>query len=380
MQASKWVIGVLVVVVLVILVALMRRGPAGLAQNAEPLKIGFLGALTGDAAAYGESNHGAAEVAVDEINAAGGVAGRRIELISEDARCNGTAAASSGQKLITVDSVHYIVGISCSSEGLALKPISEPAKVIFFTSSASNPAVSDGTRYFFRNLPSDAILGKQLAEEAYKRFKTVAVVTEDTEYAQGLRSIFTSTYASLGGKVAVDEVFPANVKDFRSQLTKVKSANPEAVFVNTQAGGAAAGMVKQMRELGLGQQVLVAYWTGPDFLQAGSWVNGSLIIDSPQLNPANAISNTLLTAYQRRYGKLPNYGFYAGGAYDAVKLIAQAVGAVGDDTDKVREYIHGLQNYEGAIGPYHFDDKGEIVGVNLVLWQVKDNKLTPATQ
>jgi len=252
--------------------------------------------------------------------------------------------------------------------------------VIFFPSSATNPAVSDGTHYFFRNITSDATLGKQLAEDAYKRFKKVAVITEDTEYAQGLRKIFNTSFATLGGVLSVDEVFPPNSKDFRSQLVKVQATNPEAVFVNTQAGGAAAVMVKQMRDLGLKQQALIAYWTGPDYLNAGSWVNGSLIIDAPQLNPANEKANALLAKYKERYGALPNYGFYAGGAYDAIKILAQAIAAVGDDSDKVRGYIHGLQNYEGAIGPYHFDDKGELVGVNLVLWQVKDNKLIPASQ
>ena len=376
---GKWITGLIALVIIIALVAVFGRGEDG-GEVAEegPIRIGFVGPLSGDAAAYGEPSSNAAIIAVDEVNAAGGVNGRMLEFLPQDSECTGAKAASAAQKLVQTDKVKYIVGLVCSGDALAIRPITEAEGVIFFSAYATNPEISEGTRYFFRTVPTDALTGRVLAEKLYEQYGSVAVITENTEYAQGLRNIFTTTYKELGGTVSVDEVAPPETKDFRAQITKVLAANPEAVFVNTQAGGSAQAMIKQMRELGLEQKVVAAYWTGPDFVEAGPWVNGTLVADAPQLNEENPLAKSFMEKYLARFGAAPNYAVGAGGAYDSVMLLAEAMRAVGDDTDVVRDYLHALSNYGGTLGAYSFDERGDVVGIDLTFWEVEDNKIVPA--
>src|SRR3989344_4743654 len=152
-----------------------------------PIKIGVVLPLTGDAAVYGEPARNVYQMAVDEINKAGGVNGRELSLVVEDGKCNGKDAASAAQKLVNVDNVKVIIGGICSSESLAITPIAAEKKVAVFSPGSSSPALTNYSPYFFRNYPSDASQGKVLAEIAYndKNWRKVAFLQEQTDYALG---------------------------------------------------------------------------------------------------------------------------------------------------------------------------------------------------
>ena len=122
-----------------------------------PIKIGFIGPLTGEASPYGVDTLNGAKLAVDEINEAGGVNGRMIEIIAEDGRCTGTDAASAAQKLVNVDKVVAIVGGQCSGETLAAAPIAESAKVVMISPVSSSPDVTAAGDFIFRDYPSDGL-------------------------------------------------------------------------------------------------------------------------------------------------------------------------------------------------------------------------------
>lgn len=200
----------------------------------EPIKIGVMGPFTGDAAIYGEPLRNVYFLAAEEINAGGGINGSNIEFIVEDSKCNGKDATNAVQKLINVDKVQVILGGFCSSESIAAVPVAEAAKVALFSPGSSSPDLTGISPYFFRNYPSDASQGKILAEVAYsKGWRTVAMLQEQTDYALGVYKTFSATFEGLGGKLVKEETPSSNI-DFRSQLTKLKAANPDALFIDTQ--------------------------------------------------------------------------------------------------------------------------------------------------
>jgi branched-chain amino acid transport system substrate-binding protein len=217
----------------------------------EPIKIGFIGPLSGDAASYGIPIKNAIALAVEEINNAGGINGRKIEIIYEDGKCNGKDAVNAAQKLINIDKVNIILGGMCSGELLAIAPITEPAKVLLLSPSASSPDITHAGDFIFRNNPSDADGGKALAKLVREKYTKAAIISENTDYAQALARVFVEHFRSLGGEVVAQENFDPGVKDFRTILTKIKASNPEALVINPQTEIAGGLIVKQAREIGI---------------------------------------------------------------------------------------------------------------------------------
>ena len=182
------IIGWVVIVVLVVwgVVSLVNREePTG----EGPIKIGFVGPLSGDAAVYGESERDAVALAIEKVNADGGIDGRTLELIAEDGLCNGKDAANAMQKLVNVDGVKFVIGGFCSSESLAIVPIGEKNGVLMFSPGSSSPDLTGISDLFVRNYPSDATQGQILAELANsKGWTNVAFLQEQTDYALGVRN------------------------------------------------------------------------------------------------------------------------------------------------------------------------------------------------
>ena len=153
-------------------------------EDTSPIVVGFISPLTGDAATYGEPGQKVTQLAVAEINNAGGINGRELQVIYEDGKCNGKDAASAMQKLVNVDKVQAVLGGFCSGESLAAAPIANANKVLLFSPGSSSPDLTEAGPYFFRNYPSDESQGKVLAEVAYntKEWKKVGVIQEQLDY------------------------------------------------------------------------------------------------------------------------------------------------------------------------------------------------------
>lgn len=365
----KIIIGIIIVIAVVLVGYNILQGPT----TQVPIKIGFIAPLTGDAAAYGEPERDGVAIAVKEINAAGGVNGRPIQVVYEDGKCTGKDAVSAVQKLINIDKIKFVIGGACSGETLGMAPITEAAKTILFSPSASNPDISQAGDYVFRNYPSDAGGGKIIAESMYQDYKKAAVITENTDYAQGLRKVFVDRFGELGGKIVFDESFVPETLDFRSVLSKMKAATPEAIFINPQTGAAAARIAKQAREIGLAQQFYLFFVTGADYVESGPAAEGSIILDV-ELDETSAKGGELVDKYVAEYGKRPTYPIFAGAAYDALYLLADGIKKYGENPDKVKQYLYDLPNYSGTIGTYSFDQNGDVVGLEYVIKHVVDGK------
>ena len=202
-QSTKWIVGVIVVVAVVAVGYFVSKGPSE-PVSTEPIKIGF-----GDAATYGVDEKNATALAVEEINNAGGIKGRSLEVIYEDGKCSGKDAATAAQKLINIDGVKIILGGACSGETLSIAPIAEQNKIIIFSAFSSSPDITKAGDYIFRNSPSDLDVAKGYAQFIVSRggYKNIAIISENTDYAGGVKKVFNEEIARLGGKIVADEVF-----------------------------------------------------------------------------------------------------------------------------------------------------------------------------
>ena len=353
-----------VVVVLVVVLGayyFMAKGPS----ETGPIKIGLIGPLTGDAAVYGEVLRDVVGLAAEEINAAGGINGRQLEVVYEDGKCSGTSAASAMQKLVNVDKVKIVIGGFCSSESLAAVPIATQNKVFLFSPGSSSPDLTNVSKYFARNYPSDASQGSVLAGVAYnqKNWRKVAFIQEQLDYPLGIFKAFSAEFEKMGGKI-VKEEFATNVTDFRSQLTKLKAENPDALFIDTQTPAAADRILKQLQDLKWRPALLVSDATSGDSATVkkdASILEGALAAEFG-VDPANQKYQHHLQAYKEKYGKDANFTSYTQTVYDSVYMIRDAVFAVGYDGTKVANWVRSAKDWPGASGLVTIKADGDRAG------------------
>jgi branched-chain amino acid transport system substrate-binding protein len=367
-------VGIIVVAVLIVMMIVDLSTTKGLTgqviKNKDSIKLGLITPLTGDAASFGQAELDATNIAIDEINSKGGVNGRLLQLIPEDGRCNGRDATSAAQKLINIDKVRIILGGACSGETLAIAPISEPSKIILFAAFSSSPKISDAGEYIFRNSPTDndwaPIMAETLTKQGYKK---VAVVTENTDYAMGVRDIFKVKFKELGGTIVADEVYSQGSKDFRTQILKVKDGNPDVIFVNPQDDVSGALLAKQLRELGVNTPFYSAFFlSSPKAIElAGSAVEGATYLDVRDLS-TNA-GKALIEEYKREKGT-PVSEFIIGANYDRVYIIKGALEKCSEDTTCIKNYLYTIKNYEGVIGTYGFKSNGDMDTVFLSMKRI----------
>ena len=344
-----------------------------IASDTGPIKIGFIAPLSGDAAAIGEPLQNGVKLAVDEINKAGGIKGRQIELISEDGKCTGQGAASAAQKLVNIDQVKYIIGGICSGESFSIVPITSAAKVLEITPGSSAPKLSQSGPYFMRNNPNDNVPGSALADYVQKNYKSAVVISENTDYAQGIAGVFVSESQKVGLNIADNENYDSNTTDFRSILVKVKGANPDVIFINAQTPANFLRIAQQARQVGINSAFVAAVFNDKTTISSAV-ANGTVFAVVPGL-ATDGKGADFSAKYKAVYGQDSTYPFYSGAAYDDVYLLAQAITAVGTDPTNVEVYLHGLNSYTGTIGTYSFDQNGDMVGIGSILQKVVDGKL-----
>jgi len=357
----------LVVLILIVggLVVYGNKGGEKKEVVKEPIKIGVMVPLTGDAAVYGEPARNIYSIAVEEINADGGIDGRPIELVIEDSKCNGKDATSAAQKLINVDKVQVIIGGFCSGESIAATPVATEAKVALFSPGSSSPDLTGISPYFFRNYPSDASQGKILAEVAYgKGWKTVGLLQEQTDYALGINKTFSATFEALGGKLVKEETTSSNT-DFRSQLTKLKSAKADAIFIDTQTPALSERIFKQMQDLKWTPALIINDATAGDTKTIAAYatlLEGGITAEFG-VDTANPKFQHLLSAYTAKYGgtELP-YQSYGQTEYDAVYMLKDAIASVGYNGEKIAGWSRTVKDWEGASGNITIEASGDRAG------------------
>ena len=340
-------------------------------ETTSPYKIGVMESVTGPAETYGNVAVQAKQMAVEEINAAGGVNGRMIELIVEDEKCNAQDAITAYRKLTDVDGVKIILGTSCSGAMLGAAPLAEADGIILFSGLASNPDIANAGDYIFRTSMSDAQVGIDTGNVLWADgVRTLATITEATDYAEGVRRTSVEQFEKRGGQLVGEERYASDVTDFRSQITKLLNANPDGLHVATQSEFTGGRIVKQARELGYeGPIYSDIVPIGTTALEiAGDAATGMKAITA-DLDPANSKAREVIANFREKYGYV-TLPWYLGSAYDDVYITAECLKQTEDDQDAdgFRDCMYDV-TWSGAIGNnYSFDKNGEVVGLaNMVV-------------
>ncbi len=335
------------------------------------IKLGLIAPLTGDVAGLGADVLHGAQMAVDKINANGGINGHQIDLIAEDGRCTGADAANAAQKLVNVDKVFAIVGGLCSGETLAAAPIVEAGKIVLLSPTSSSPDVTKAGDYVFRNYPSDALKTTAMAKYfADNKIAKVAMITENTDFSQAFR-------ASLKEKlpkdaVVFDEVVDPGTKDFRTLMTRLKDIKADAFFPNGNSDSVIGPMVQQLREAGI-KITAITHDAGDSVTMAKN------VPEAEGMYAINVSSSTkdptFEKDFQTKYGD-PKYGIsFAGYAYDSVDVITQGIASGAADSVALKDWLYKMPTFAGVVGTFHFDSNGDVVGIPYVLKQYKGGKI-----
>ena len=334
------------------------------AVDTSPIKIGVMYPLTGDAGAYGLPIQKATQIALEEVNAKGGVNGRKLEFIYEDSKCNPKDGNSAAQKLVNIDKVKVIIGGVCSGETLGAAPITEANKVILISPSATSPDVTTAGDYVFRVAPSDAYAGVVASDYSFKDLKArkAAIISESADYPQGLRKVFKENFAKLGGTIVADETYNPEDTDFRTQVTKVKAANPDIIYVVPQTPPKGILLIKQIKEAGIKTQLLTAeVLIGRNVVKENAVNFEGMIGIEQKYDDKAPKSAALLAKYKQDMGEEAPFPTFMSGAYDIVYLLADAIAKNGYDSDKIKVYLYGVKNYEGSVGKLTIDENGDTI-------------------
>ena len=365
----KKLIWIIVLVLVIVGIMALSGGDKAPVATEGPIKIGFIGPLTGDVASLGTISRAAVELAVEEVNAQGGVGGFPIEVVYEDGQCSPQPASSAASKLINADKVDVIIGGLCSSETSAFASGAMQQKKIVISNCSSAPSLSSTGKYFFRTYPSDSYQGRFAAEYAYNKLgvKKVAIIYHISDWGTGLRDVFTARFTELGGTIVLDEGTPQEARDYRTQLTKLKNVEADYLYAPVYAEGGIV-LINQMNQLGIKTKVLAGDTFGDLKLQKE--VSGKAdILYTQTVTPE---SSDFLAKLAAKTG-VEQMPLCAPQAYDAVKVMAVAANKVGLDPDKLADAIR-TSNYAGVSGPISFDANGDLTSAQYKVSRVIDGK------
>ena len=362
------------VVVLIIIVGgyfLLQNKPQP--ATGEPIKVGFMGALTGDAVTLGVSIKAAVELARDEINAAGGVNGRPIELVSEDSECDAKAATNAASKLMTIDKVVAVIGGLCSSETLAAAPLANSNQVPLISYSSTNPQITSAGDYVFRFIPSDTFQGKFAAEYVVNTLakKNVAILYCLSDWCVGIKDVFKGRLAEIVGSVVAEEGYAQESRDLRSQITKIKAANPDIVYFLGYTEASIVGL-KQLKELGVTAPILGGdAWDDPKIPEgAGAVANGAQFTTAG----GKELSAAFVTEVKARSGGVET-NTYTGRGYDILKALTQIMKNTGPDSVAIKDALYSVKNYNGVADTYTLDANGDVTTAVYIIREYQDGKI-----
>jgi branched-chain amino acid transport system substrate-binding protein len=349
------------------------------ARAAETIKVGEYASLTGKEAGFGQTSHRGVVLAIEEINAAGGVLGKQLQLIYEDNQTKPGESATAVKKLISRDKVIALIGEVSSSRSLEAAPIAQGAKIPMIAPAATNKRVTKVGNYIFRVCFIDPFQGAVMAKFATEdlKVKKVAVLSSvSNAYSLGLAKVFKETFTAAGGTIATEKSFSEGDKDFRAQLTAVKAAGVEAVFVPSYYTEAAL-IVRQARELGITVPFFGGDgWEDEQLLKiGGDALNGcyySTHFSAENTDPGVAV---FVRKYKGRWnGELP--GAFSALGYDAIYVLADALKRAGTtDGPKLRDALADTKNFSGATGVTNLD-KDRNASKPATIIAIKGGKLT----
>ena len=353
------------------------------AQTSETFKIGIISPMSGPNARYGAFANKGAALAAKEINAAGGVLGKQIQLVSGDSQCVPAEGVAATQRMISLEKTPIIIGDVCSSVTLAMQPLVEESKVLLVNAASSNPDITyksgvGGFKWTFRNYPTDEVRAATVLEYAAKTkgFKKFAVLSVDSDYGRGAIK-FTKRYLPKyeGAEILSEDYYKDSETDFRSVLSKIRRSGAQAIILYGQADTTPI-IARQMLELGLAGKVALVgngeFNTKDTIAAAPKVMNGAVEAAAwlPEV-PAPRSQKFVEDYKKANGGEMPNNHAYT--HYDTLQLVAQAIkNANSLKGEDVRNSLAKIK-YDSPMGVVTFDDHNQAV-MPMVLLEITDGK------
>jgi branched-chain amino acid transport system substrate-binding protein len=326
---------------------------------AQDIMIGHYGAMTGGTATFGISTDEGIRLALDGINAKGGVLGKPVKLVTEDTQGKPEEAVTAVQKLISQNKVVAVLGEVASSNSLAAAPVCQRARVPMLSPASTNPKVTQVGNYIFRSCFIDPFQGPVMARFAINdlKAKRVAVLYDVKQsYSTGLHDVFIAEAKNLGAEVVADESYSTDDIDFKAQLTKIRNTNPDAVYVPGYYTEVAL-IARQAKELGLTAPLLGGDgWDSEQFFKiGGDAVNGNYFTNHYSPDEDRPAVKQFVDAYKAKYnGKMPDAMAILG--YDAMNIMAAAITQAGNTKGKdIRDQLAAVKDFPGASGTITID-------------------------
>lgn len=373
MSKKAW-IGIAAALGVILIVTLrFANGLTGLAQGGEPFRIGAIDPLTGPFAAYGEPVRDGMLLAVDEINAKGGINGRKIELLLEDDGGDPKVSVNAFTKLATVSKVPVIIGPLSSGASMATAPLADRYRVVQLSTLAGTIDLTKAGDFVFRIYPSSEIGSRYIAKVAIERFKAkrVAILYPNNPFGVASNKFVTEVVKQAGVEVVAVETFNDGDRDFRTQLTKVIRARPDVLLCSAYYEEGAQILV-QAKQLGLRVPILGEDgWFGPIAAIAGDTLQ-SLYFANVAFGPEyknNQPMQQFIAMFEQRFNKKPN-SFSAAG-YAAVHVLKHAIETGGYDGAKIKDALYKT-DLPTAFGTIKYDRNGDNIGATYDLFQLND--------
>jgi branched-chain amino acid transport system substrate-binding protein len=327
-------------------------------KSGDSIVVGHVASMTGDTATFGRSADQGIRMAIEEVNASGGVLGKKLDVVTEDDRSVTEEARSAAQKLIQRDQVIALLGEVASSRSLAAAPEAQRAKVPMISPGSTNPKVTEVGDYIFRACFIDpfqgAVMARFAADELHaKRFAILFDFKQD--YSVGLAEFFRETVKKNGGEIVADERYTSGDIEFRAQLTTIRAANPDVIFVPgyyTELGLIA----KQARELGISVPLLGGDgWDSEKTLEiGGAAVEGYFFSTHYAADSDNPRVQEFVKRFSARYGATPDAMAALG--YDTAGILADGLKRAGStDGPLLRNALAATSNYDGVTGKISID-------------------------
>lgn len=357
---------------------------AGCGSSAsKDIKIGMVYELTGNTASYGTSAANGAKLAFKEINAAGGVLGKQIQIVTADNKGEPSESANAMTKVITQDKVVAVTGFTVSSCGIAASAVAEDNKIPFVAAATVNPGVTVDQRtgkvkeYTFRACFIDSfqgVVGANFALNGLKVKKAAIMTDSASDYSKGLTKIFKDAFIAGGGQIAIEEAYLQKDQDYKSILTKIKAQNPDLLYIPGYYEDVGK-IIKQARELGIMTPILGAdAWDSPTLAELGGpqALNNAYFTNFYSVEDKNPASNAFVEAYKKEYGQIPDS--MAAMGYDAAKLLVDAIKrANSTEANKIREALAATQNFSSVSGEMKLNATHDAVR-GAVIIELKDGK------
>jgi len=351
-----------------VMVILALTVPA--AAQDDVIKIGVISSLTGSVSTYGQSVRNAVTMAVEDINAAGGINGRQISLVILDDKGDGTEAAQAARRLIDRENVALILGPVITPAVMAVAPICQAAGVPMLTPTGTGDQITSVGDYIFRGAYKDSFQGRVMAQFAIENLglKEAAIIYDvANDYSVGLRAAFKTTFEELGGKIIAEESYSTGDTDFSAQLTSLAMRNPQALFIPDYYS-TAGPILMQARLMGMDAVMLgVDGWDSPDLSAlAGGFEEGGYIVNHYSADVDSPATQAFIARYKQTYGQAPDA--LAALGYDGTLIAAKALEAAGStDPEALKQALGTVSGIEGVTGTINMDPEGTPIKSAVIL-------------